>query len=148
MPNWDPYDEKVVRTCSSWSKQRQIGCRNRTGQFRSPEEQVTVSLDHMTIFAILGDTRERSICRRLNGRRTLRLCKDGVIMLATFFAGEGIIYEYAKPDIRELAAQRILLLDGAMGTMIQRLGLEEADFAANVLPITRTACRATTTCSA
>ncbi len=33
-----------------------------------------------------------------------------------------------KPDIRELAAQRILLLDGAMGTMIQRLGLEEADF--------------------
>ena len=36
--------------------------------------------------------------------------------------------KYAKPNIRELAAQRILLLDGAMGTMIQRLGLEEADF--------------------
>ena len=31
-----------------------------------------------------------------------------------------------RPDIRELAQQRILLLDGAMGTMIQRLGLEEA----------------------
>ncbi|MFN2201514.1 MAG: methionine synthase [Caldilineaceae bacterium] len=34
----------------------------------------------------------------------------------------------SKPDIRELAKQRILLLDGAMGTMVQRLGLEEADF--------------------
>ena len=33
-----------------------------------------------------------------------------------------------KPDIRQLAAERILLLDGAMGTMIQRLGLDEADF--------------------
>ncbi len=31
-------------------------------------------------------------------------------------------------DIRSLLAQRILLLDGAMGTMIQRLQLEEDDF--------------------
>lgn len=31
-------------------------------------------------------------------------------------------------NIRELAAQRILILDGAMGTMIQRYKLEEEDF--------------------
>ena len=35
---------------------------------------------------------------------------------------------HVKPDIRQLAAERILLLDGAMGTMIQQEGLEEADF--------------------
>ena len=35
---------------------------------------------------------------------------------------------HVKPDIRRLAAERILLLDGAMGTMIQQEGLEEADF--------------------
>ncbi len=33
-----------------------------------------------------------------------------------------------KPDIRKLAEERILLLDGAMGTMIQRLGFDDADF--------------------
>lgn len=33
-----------------------------------------------------------------------------------------------KPDIRKIAAERILLLDGAMGTMIQRYKLKEADF--------------------
>lgn len=33
-----------------------------------------------------------------------------------------------KPDIRELLKERILVLDGAMGTMIQRYPLEEADF--------------------
>ena len=30
--------------------------------------------------------------------------------------------------LRELASRRVLLLDGAMGTMIQALGLEEADY--------------------
>src|SRR6188768_1817951 len=30
--------------------------------------------------------------------------------------------------IAQLANERILILDGAMGTMIQRLGLEEEDF--------------------
>jgi 5-methyltetrahydrofolate--homocysteine methyltransferase len=33
-----------------------------------------------------------------------------------------------KPDIRELLKERILVLDGAMGTMIQRYPLEENDF--------------------
>ncbi len=33
-----------------------------------------------------------------------------------------------KPDIREVLKERILVLDGAMGTMIQRYKLEEDDF--------------------
>lgn len=33
-----------------------------------------------------------------------------------------------KPDLRTLATQRILILDGAMGTMIQRYSLGEEDF--------------------
>ena len=33
-----------------------------------------------------------------------------------------------KPDIRELLKQRILVIDGAMGTMIQRYKLGEADY--------------------
>lgn len=33
-----------------------------------------------------------------------------------------------KPDIRELLKQRILVIDGAMGTMIQRYKLSEADY--------------------
>jgi 5-methyltetrahydrofolate--homocysteine methyltransferase len=33
-----------------------------------------------------------------------------------------------KPDIREVLKERILVLDGAMGTMIQRYKLEEEDF--------------------
>ena len=33
-----------------------------------------------------------------------------------------------KPDIREIVKERILVLDGAMGTMIQRHKLEEEDF--------------------
>ena len=33
-------------------------------------------------------------------------------------------------DIRELLAERILILDGAMGTMIQRHKLEEQDYRA------------------
>ncbi len=34
----------------------------------------------------------------------------------------------AKPDIRELLEQRVLVLDGAMGTMIQRYKLDEKDY--------------------
>lgn len=33
-----------------------------------------------------------------------------------------------KPDIREILKQRILVIDGAMGTMIQRYKLSEADY--------------------
>jgi len=33
-----------------------------------------------------------------------------------------------KPDIRQLAKERILIIDGAMGTMIQRYKPEEADY--------------------
>ena len=33
-----------------------------------------------------------------------------------------------KPDIRSLLRNRVLVLDGAMGTMIQRYDLSEADF--------------------
>ena len=36
-----------------------------------------------------------------------------------------------KKDIRELVKERILVLDGAMGTMIQQYGLEEEDFRKN-----------------
>lgn len=37
-------------------------------------------------------------------------------------------YSTPKPDIRELLKTRILLIDGAMGTMIQRYRLQEADY--------------------
>ena len=33
-----------------------------------------------------------------------------------------------KPDIRELLKKKIMVLDGAMGTMIQKLNLAENDF--------------------
>ena len=33
-----------------------------------------------------------------------------------------------KPDVREVLKERILVLDGAMGTMIQRYTLSEEDF--------------------
>lgn len=33
-----------------------------------------------------------------------------------------------KPDIRQLLQERILIIDGAMGTMIQRYGLAEEDY--------------------
>ena len=36
--------------------------------------------------------------------------------------------ESNKPDIKELLGKRVLVLDGAMGTMIQRYALTEADF--------------------
>ena len=38
-----------------------------------------------------------------------------------------------KPDIRESLKERILVLDGAMGTMIQRYKLEEEDFRGELL---------------
>jgi len=38
---------------------------------------------------------------------------------------------YSESDIREALAKRILILDGAMGTMIQRRNLTEADFRNN-----------------
>ena len=37
-------------------------------------------------------------------------------------------YVHAMTDLERIAAQRILVLDGAMGTMIQKLGLTEEDF--------------------
>ncbi len=38
--------------------------------------------------------------------------------------------------IEEQLAERIMVLDGAMGTMIQREGLEEADYRGQLLLIT------------
>ncbi len=38
-----------------------------------------------------------------------------------------------RKQLRKLAAKRILILDGAMGTMIQGYGLEEADFRGSLL---------------
>jgi 5-methyltetrahydrofolate--homocysteine methyltransferase len=43
--------------------------------------------------------------------------------------------------------QRILVLDGAMGTMIQRYGLTEAQYRGERFRISRGTCAATTTCS-
>ena len=40
----------------------------------------------------------------------------------------GIVAKTQKPDLAELACRRILILDGAMGTMIQRYQLTEADY--------------------
>ena len=38
-------------------------------------------------------------------------------------------------NIKELLNQRILIIDGAMGTMIQRYKLEETDYVENDLKI-------------
>ncbi len=59
--------------------------------------------------------------------------------------------EHRTKDLRqrleELLARRILILDGAMGTMIQRHGLEEADFRGErFADHARRTSRATTTC--
>ena len=40
----------------------------------------------------------------------------------------GVILIVSKPSIEEALAERILVLDGAMGTMIQNQGLSESDF--------------------
>ena len=37
-----------------------------------------------------------------------------------------------KETLNDLASKQILILDGAMGTMIQRYGLKEADFRGDV----------------
>lgn len=59
----------------------------------------------------------------------------------------------AKPDGSEVLAaltaaarERILILDGAMGTQIQGLGFDENQFAARPLPAAPAISRATTTC--
>ncbi|MCG8457341.1 MAG: homocysteine S-methyltransferase family protein, partial [Holophagales bacterium] len=52
-------------------------------------------------------------------------------------AGSDTPGELAAPDVtrqlEELLAERILILDGAMGTMIQGYGLEERDFRGEIL---------------
>ena len=43
-------------------------------------------------------------------------------------ASEAITVRTTRPSIQQLAQQRVLILDGGMGTMIQRYGLDESDF--------------------
>lgn len=50
--------------------------------------------------------------------------------------------------LKRLLAERILMLDGAMGTMIQSYKLTESDYRGNVLPIFRMISKATMICSA
>ena len=50
-----------------------------------------------------------------------------------------------QPALSDLLAKRIVILDGAMGTMIQQRTLEEADFGANGLLTGSAISRATTT---
>lgn len=40
-----------------------------------------------------------------------------------------------KKTISQIVSERILILDGAMGTMIQQYNLKEEDFVVNVLRI-------------
>ena len=49
--------------------------------------------------------------------------------------------------LKAAAQERILIIDGAMGTMIQRYKFDEATFRGRALPATASPCRATTTCS-
>ena len=49
-------------------------------------------------------------------------------------------------ELTALLQQRILILDGAMGTMIQRHKLRKPTIEALALPTTRSTSRATTTC--
>ena len=51
-------------------------------------------------------------------------------------------------ELRELLDRRILILDGAMGTMIQRYRLDEAGYRGTRSPIIRATSRAPTTSSA
>ncbi len=48
--------------------------------------------------------------------------------------------------LKQLIEQRIVFFDGAMGTMIQRAGLEKPTFGATDFATIRAACRGTTTC--
>ncbi|MCK7461748.1 MAG: hypothetical protein MZU84_06650 [Sphingobacterium sp.] len=51
------------------------------------------------------------------------LATDGWIMVYS-----RSLNQMKRQDLRHIIKDRILLLDGAMGTMIQRYGLEEKDF--------------------
>ena len=53
----------------------------------------------------------------------------------------------AQELLQESLAKRILILDGAMGTMIQRRGLSETQFRVRASQTTRPISRATTICS-
>ncbi len=52
-----------------------------------------------------------------------------------------------EKELRDLLSQRILILDGAMGTMVQRYKLQELIIAASASPNGPSISRATTTCS-
>lgn len=49
-------------------------------------------------------------------------------------------------QLRAQLNERILVLDGGMGTMIQSYRLNEADFVVNALPTGHATSKATTTC--
>ena len=49
--------------------------------------------------------------------------------------------------LRQLLDERIAVLDGAWGTMLQRAGLTDADYRASASPTTRATSPATPTCS-
>ena len=49
-------------------------------------------------------------------------------------------------SIYDVLKERILIIDGAMGTMIQRHKLEEKDYRANALKTGLRTLKATTTC--
>jgi 5-methyltetrahydrofolate--homocysteine methyltransferase len=49
-------------------------------------------------------------------------------------------------ELKDRLEQHILVLDGAMGTMIQRHNLQEADYRGSRFAATRMTSRATTTC--
>ena len=50
-------------------------------------------------------------------------------------------------EIRKLAEERILVLDGAWGVLLQNRGLSEADFRGERFASTRATSRTTPTCS-
>ena len=52
----------------------------------------------------------------------------------------------SRHSLPELLRQRLLILDGAMGTMIQRHPLTEEDFRGTRFTTTPSPCAATTTC--
>jgi methionine synthase I (cobalamin-dependent) len=54
--------------------------------------------------------------------------------------------QHANTRLCDALRQRILIIDGAMGTMIQAAGLDEPTTAANASPTGASDLRATTTC--
>ena len=54
----------------------------------------------------------------------------------------------SEKDVRDILDKRILILDGAMGTMIQQEKLEEEDFRGDLFKNMRVNSRGTTICSA